>query len=40
MNNKQAKDKLTSVLEKVIEVLGIVLMLAPLFQSKGRRKSK
>ena len=40
MNYKQTKNKLTCVLETAMEVLGIVLMIVPLFQSKGRRKSK
>lgn len=40
MKNKKTKDKLTSVLETAMEALGIVLMIAPLFQCKGRRKSK
>ena len=40
MKNKNTKDKFVRVAETVIEVLGIVLMLAPFFQCKGRRKSK
>jgi hypothetical protein len=40
MNNNEKKDKFVRVLETVLEVIGVVLMLAPFLQSKGRRKGK
>ena len=38
--NNQKKDQFVRVLETIIEVAGIVLMIVPFLQSKGRRKTR
>lgn len=40
MPKDKTKDRVVRVLEMVIEVAGIVLMIVPFFQSRGRRKTR
>ena len=40
MPKDKTKDRVVRVLEMVIEVAGVVLMIVPFFQSRGRRKTR
>jgi len=40
MSQNNTNDKVRRALETAVEVIGIIMMILPLFDSKGRRKSK
>lgn len=40
MPNNNTNDTVRRVLETAVEVIGIIIMILPLFQSQGRKKTK